>query len=199
MQKAIIWLILSMILRQSALATKLHDAAKDGYLHRLNWLLDHGTNIEERDANGNTALIVAARNGQVEMVKKLLDRGAYIEGTNNDNNTALMAAANNGRTEVVKELLNRGANINAINNYGHTAVQVASRYSRIDLLGIIRTWSIENQSVISHPTDRVILDGATANSYHTDFTNYGSKAQRKTAIEAVSNIPSSVTDLINQY
>jgi HEAT repeat protein len=53
--------------------------------------LDKGVDVNTRDENGSTPLILACMNAQVGVVKLLLERGADVKAKNNDGYTALSA------------------------------------------------------------------------------------------------------------
>jgi ankyrin repeat protein len=53
-------------------------AARAGRLNAVRYLLDHGADLNARDAAGNTALAEATYYGQVPVMKELLSRGANI-------------------------------------------------------------------------------------------------------------------------
>ncbi len=75
-------------------------------------LLDHGADIEKRDAYGFTPLICAVSSHKFEVAKMLLDRGAKPDQRNMYGDTALVFAANDGQNNLVKLLLSKGADIN---------------------------------------------------------------------------------------
>jgi ankyrin repeat protein len=114
------------------------QAAAQGNTAVVQQLLDKGANIESKDKNGYTALILAAVFNNTEVVKLLLARGANIEAKNNDGNTALIWAAFKDKLEVVKLLLANGANINAKNNDGDTALTMATIKSATDVVNLLQ-------------------------------------------------------------
>jgi ankyrin repeat protein len=52
-------------------------------------LLDHGADVNARDAAGTPALMLAAQQGQAALVKRLLDLGADVHATDRHGNTVL--------------------------------------------------------------------------------------------------------------
>ena len=65
--------------------------------------------LNEKDKDGNTALILASSNGNVEVVKYLIDSGANVNIKNNECKTALDLAEENGYEEIAEILKNAGA------------------------------------------------------------------------------------------
>jgi uncharacterized protein len=75
--------------------------------------LDEGADVNARDCDGDTALMLAAERGHIELVKVLLKNGADVNAENLNGETALMRAAENDRAAAVKILLAHHANCDA--------------------------------------------------------------------------------------
>jgi len=82
-----------------------------------------GTELNQKDDFGSTALTIAITFDKTEAAKALIEGGADIEIPSADGSRALHSAAFFGRTEVVKALLAKGADTNARNSFGATALQ----------------------------------------------------------------------------
>ncbi|KAA0158500.1 hypothetical protein FNF31_05356 [Cafeteria roenbergensis] len=52
-------------------------------------VLDRGADLEAKNMDGDTALLLAARNGKVEAMALLLDRGADLEAKNSAGKAAM--------------------------------------------------------------------------------------------------------------
>jgi ankyrin repeat protein len=96
-------------------------------------LLDSGAEIETRDSDGATPLMLAASVGQTGIFKFLLERGAKMDVRDKRGATILIAAScgcalttMNPTDEVVDILLERGADLNARDNEGTTALMNAA-------------------------------------------------------------------------
>lgn len=85
---------------------ELFDAVKRGSLQELRQLLSgsNASQVECRDAEGNTLLHIAADKGDYEMVTELIKLGAKPLVSNTRGDTPLHLAALNGRKAVVKGL-----------------------------------------------------------------------------------------------
>jgi ankyrin repeat protein len=75
----------------------------------LKVLIEGGADLDERDNEGNTALIIAASSGYTDVVEVLLDAGAGVNVKSRDGKTALMLAEENGNDEIVRLLRAAGA------------------------------------------------------------------------------------------
>ncbi|MCA1574193.1 MAG: ankyrin repeat domain-containing protein, partial [Acidobacteria bacterium] len=74
-------------------------------------LLEKGTDVNEKDDCGRTALMFAAINLHRDTVRTLLEGGADVNVTANDGATALMLAACAGDIDIVRALLARSADV----------------------------------------------------------------------------------------
>ena len=107
---------------------KLFKASLEGNIQDIQIALAEGADVNIKDTDGNTALMLASanKNHANEIVKLLLDKGADINAKDNYGQTDLILAAYNGFTEVVKLLLDRGADVNTKMQDGMTALWAAS-------------------------------------------------------------------------
>ncbi|NMM64361.1 zinc-ribbon domain-containing protein [Clostridium sp. P21] len=88
------------------------------------------TNIDRRDANGNTKLINSVKKSDLQTIHKLIDRGADVNVRNNSNETPLILAVDKAVSSwstqadisIIKLLLSKGADVN-IKRQGVTWVQ----------------------------------------------------------------------------
>jgi len=66
-------------------------------------------NLETRNSDKNTLLMIAAKDGRLRAVERLISAGVDLNKTNNEGRTALMLASINGHTDVVRCLQENGA------------------------------------------------------------------------------------------
>jgi ankyrin repeat protein len=91
------------------------------------FLLENGAKIDDRNNQGQTALMLVSDWPGVKRRTLLLDKVADINAKDNDGKTALMYAATpEYYVEGVKLLLARGAEINVTDNSGRTAIFYAA-------------------------------------------------------------------------
>uniref|UniRef100_UPI0026312A47 ankyrin repeat domain-containing protein n=1 Tax=uncultured Brachyspira sp. TaxID=221953 RepID=UPI0026312A47 len=72
------------------------------------YLLDKCADINAKDNDGKTALMLASSNGDLEVVKLLIDKGADVNAKDDYNRTALMLASYNGHLEAAEFLKANG-------------------------------------------------------------------------------------------
>lgn len=124
----------------TALATEtlqpyLFDAARAGDAQLLSELIARGSEIDARDAQGNTALILAAYHGRLEALDTLLQAGTNPNLADARGNTALMGALFKGETAIAKRLLvDPRTDVDVRNHAGQTAAMFAALFGRGELL-----------------------------------------------------------------
>lgn len=113
---------------QGATATGLHEAVKAGKPSLVKAALAQTTNLEIRDAEDHTALMVAALEDRSTSARLLIQAGADVNAKSQQYGTSvLMMAAMKGYHEVVAELLAAGAKVNETNKSKFTALMLAAR------------------------------------------------------------------------
>lgn len=106
---------------KSALAVHAHG----GDLGQVDALLNAGANVNEADANGNTALMVAVRMGQASIARRLLEAGADADLANRDGVTALHLAAMANNEEIARMLLEKRPQLDRREVNGWTPLFIA--------------------------------------------------------------------------
>ena len=87
------------------------DAARAGDVSSLERLLSAGADINTRDVQGHTALMLAALEGHERAVAFLAGRGADLNHTADYQLSALMLAVIRGHRWVAQSLVNAGADL----------------------------------------------------------------------------------------
>jgi ankyrin repeat protein len=97
--------------------------------------LQHGANVNERDADGRSCLHIAAHVGNIDVVRMLMKYKANTAITDNGGRTPLLIASWNDKVDVVKELLNNAnTDPNHVDCQGATALSIASQKGNYDIL-----------------------------------------------------------------
>jgi uncharacterized protein len=102
---------------------QLFQAVKSGNVSDVNAAINSGTDINTKDSEGLTLLMLASQEGRVEVVRLLLEKGARVNVKEDGyGRTALILASRNGHTDVVKSLLEKGADVNIKQHNGSNAL-----------------------------------------------------------------------------
>ncbi|XP_077155078.1 uncharacterized protein LOC143817497 [Ranitomeya variabilis] len=92
----------------------------------LEFLLDTGGGLNQRDRSGRTLLAAAAHAGNLDAVKLMLSRGASLEATDEDGQTPLGLAAHQGHLPVVEFLLEHGARHDHVDSRGWSPLRASA-------------------------------------------------------------------------
>jgi len=100
--------------------TYLSTACIHGNENIIKYLVEIGTNINEKKGNGETPLFDACKRGNKAIVKYLVERGADINEENILNETSLFNACEKGNEAIIKYLVEYVIDINKENRIGRT-------------------------------------------------------------------------------
>jgi hypothetical protein len=114
---------------------QLHHAARADNAARIIALLESGTAIDARDAQGRTALLVATHANAIAAAEALIEAGADVNAKDNIHDTPYLYAAAEGRLEILRMTLKAGANLKDTNRYGGTGLIPAAHHGHP---GIVR-------------------------------------------------------------
>lgn len=85
------------------------SAVESENLELVNFLLDSGVDVDVRDSDNNTPLLIACREGYNKIAKALVDAGADVDAENDYDETPLYLARDNGNRYLVGLLRKAGA------------------------------------------------------------------------------------------
>ena len=114
------------------------------------------TNVELRNGNDESPLMLAAIKGQMDLVKQLISRDADI---NKPGWTALHYAASSGQVEIMKLLLERHAFIDAQSPNGTTPLMMAAMYGSPDSVKLLLDEGAD--PLMKNQQDMTAIDFAT--------------------------------------
>ena len=105
-------------------------------LHRqgiLLELLDHGADVNVRDAQSNPPLMVSVSRGDLAGVRLLLEHGAKVNAQDKLGRSALMLAAAQGSAAPARLLLTNGATVDSRDAQGFSPLLLAVRYDHTEV------------------------------------------------------------------
>lgn len=108
--------------------TPLHMAVMCRCENVVDFLMEHGANVDAKAADGKTPLHYAAIDGLVDIAKALIVRGADVNQKEEYGRTPLHLAAGFGCEDVAKLLIERGADMNVKDLWGFRPLHEAARH-----------------------------------------------------------------------
>ncbi|MFC1653134.1 ankyrin repeat domain-containing protein [Planctomycetota bacterium] len=123
----------------SVVAGANNGSAKQPDSHSNNLTPKSTENVDRRNSDGVTQLMVAAEKGHLSIVKELISRGANIHlKEDNHGMNALMLAASEGHLEIVESLVEVGAKLDEKDKtLGATSLMVASKYGYVPIVKLL--------------------------------------------------------------
>ena len=99
-----------------------------GNIDIIRLLIENGADVNAKDGDGRTLLMIAAYNDDknIDIIRLFLDMGLDINAKDKDGETPLMRAAREGNIDIARLLVEKGADIDAKDNDDHTALWYAS-------------------------------------------------------------------------
>ena len=107
-------------------STALEHAVLNGNREMVQVLLWAKADVNFRDHDGQTVLMLLSDKVTAELVWDLINAGAKINARDNDGDTPLISIAEVNNTDALKVLLDAGAKVNAANKDGETALMLAA-------------------------------------------------------------------------
>ena len=93
----------------------------------IDYFIENGANLKERDSSGNDALLWAMVNPNLSVIKHLVELGADIHTKNkNLNNILIIALKNRARLEIINYIISLGIDVNEKNEEGLSAIFYAA-------------------------------------------------------------------------
>lgn len=109
---------------EESVRTPLFEAVHDKDLGVVKKLIKGGTDVNELDSEGNTALIIAILTGEEKLVDGLLKLGADPNKARRDGVGPLFAAVLTGKDKIAQVLLNGGAEVDALSSIKHNGIAI---------------------------------------------------------------------------
>ena len=127
----------------------IHDAAWRGNIRSVKRLLNAGINVNQRNIEGYTPLMMASARGHTYIIRHLLNKGADARAKSRPGNgqTALILAAGQPRTDAIRALISQ-SNLNSRDRYGRSVLAVAAAAGHPNVIRtLIRAGARPNDSM----------------------------------------------------
>lgn len=132
----------------AALASEpLRSAAARGDTAQVARLIAARTPLDDKDAHGQTALLLAVAGGHTSAAKALIEAGADINAVAANQDTPWLLAGARGRTEMLKLMWPRRPDLSLRNRYGGSALIPACHYDHVETVRFLLTTSIDVDQV----------------------------------------------------
>ena len=121
----------------TAMDNRLHNAARHDDVRALQQLLAQGAQLESRDEQGRTALLVATHGNQVAAAKALIEAGADVNAKDNIDDSPYLYAGARGLNDILRLTLSHGADLKSTNRYGGTALIPAAERGHVETVQLL--------------------------------------------------------------
>ena len=116
------------------LGIELVGKAKVGDFEAVIELIEKGAKVDEKDKDGETALIWASFYGNLRIAEKLIESRTDVNQKDGSGWSALMFASNQGYLGIVELLIEEGADVNQKNKDGNTVLMLTSQFSQVKIV-----------------------------------------------------------------
>jgi ankyrin repeat protein len=112
-------------------------AARDADVDEVRKLIAAGSDVNELESDGTSALLWAAHQGSPELVSLLLEAGGNPNTANNFGVTPLLEASRYGDVATIEALLDGGADPRAAAREGETPLMAAARAGSVEAVNLL--------------------------------------------------------------
>lgn len=110
---------------------RLRDAAARGDAEAVRGALEDGADLEARDDQGRTPLLIATHGSNVDAARELIEAGADVNAKDAMQDSAYLYAGARGLDEILAMTLAHGADLRSTNRYGGTALIPAAERGHV--------------------------------------------------------------------
>lgn len=127
----------------SAATADLLAAVSSGDLAEVSRLIASGTDLEQRDGQGQTPLLRAVAGNHVAVAKALLAAGASLNAQAANQDTPWLLAGASGRSEIIAAMLPLKPDLSLRNRYGGDALIPACERAHVETVKLLLTSGID--------------------------------------------------------
>ena len=172
-------------------AKPLLTKAYEGNNDEVKLLLIQGADVNARNNNEVTALMLASQAGHLDVVRTLLAKGADVNSKASKGKTALIQAAQEGHVAIVRLLLAQGANINEKKSDGATALMQAVLKGHLEVVQVLLDQGAGIKMARNDGETALTLASRAKNSQVVEILN---RKNDETIFESTNNQLSSSND-----
>ena len=110
---------------------RLRDAAARGDAAAVRAAVEDGADLESRDGQGRTALLLATHGNHVDAARELIEAGADVNAKDAMQDSAYLYAGARGLDDILALTLAHGADLRSTNRYGGTALIPAAERGHV--------------------------------------------------------------------
>lgn len=119
--------------------TPLKRAIEGHHAEAAKVIIDSGkADLNAKDPEGKTPLIVALNNGEREIAEALIAKGADVKAKDKNDVTALHSALRMGQAEIATALVEKGADVNGADKTGQTPLTLAQQRGLTDMVALLK-------------------------------------------------------------
>lgn len=112
-------------------------AVKNNKIEEVKSLIKEGHDVEAKDSQNRSLLMIATYANNVAMAKILVDAGANVNAQDNMKNSPFLYAGAEGMLELVNLYLGNGADFKVFNRYGGSALIPAAEKGHLEVVKIL--------------------------------------------------------------
>jgi len=113
--------------KEDTKSTLIH-ACINGNSKSIEYLIQYGANVNEKNLAGETPLMSLCKCGHTNLIQYFIKNNANVNDKDNYGNTVLMYACEEGKFDIIKILIDHHAKINEQNVNGETALIISIKY-----------------------------------------------------------------------
>lgn len=112
-------------------------AAATGNTHTVKDLINKGADVNAKEENGFTPLMLSSWHGHIDIVQHLIAKGAHVNAKTNEGLTALLSALEQGHYDIAKILIASGADVNVKGMDDRTPLMGESYRGNYDIVKLL--------------------------------------------------------------